>query len=586
MREAPSKTGDAALAAALFAIDPAGTLGITVRSRPCPARTRWLDQLRALLPKDAPWIKVPIHVNDERMLGEIDLTATLRAGRPVAESGLLAKADGGVLLLAMAERHSAATAARIASALDQRVVPKAYATSETDQATCFGVVALDEGLDHDERPPAVLRERLAFEVELELQSDSRGLDRLISPSDIAAARLLLPRVRADGAVVEVLCEAADAVGAWSLRAPLLALRVAHAAAALDGRTDVTTDDAALAARLVLGHRATRLPAEPHPEEQPRDETKEAKDPATDEGDGDSDHDASRQQLDDVVVAAAQASIPAGLLAQLTSLGSGGRKPGNSGRLIRSRLRGRSVGNQPGDPRGGARLDLLATLHAAAPWQRIRSATSGAARVPRPRLQIARQDLRIHRYQQRARTVAIFVVDASGSSALHRLAETKGAVETFLADCYVRREEVALIAFRGKRAELLLPPTRSLARAKRCLAGLPGGGTTPLAAALKATTLLADSIQRRGDTVLAVLLTDGRGNVALDGSPNPATAEGETRQLARHLKSTGLRTLLIDTSPRPRPSAEELATDLGATYLAMPHAGAVSLARSVKGMLAS
>jgi magnesium chelatase subunit D len=225
------------------------------------------------------------------------------------------------------------------------------------------------------------------------------------------------------------------------------------------------------------------------------------------------------------------------------------------------------------------------MHAAAPWQRIRNAALGAARGPRPPLQVRRQDLRIHRYQQRARTVAIFVVDASGSSALHRLAEAKGAVETFLADCYVRREEVALIAFRGKSAELLLPPTRSLARAKRCLAGLPGGGTTPLAAALKATTLLADSIQRRGDTVLAVLLTDGRGNVALDGSPNSATAQSETRLLARHLKSTGLRTLLIDTSPRPRLPAEELATDLGATYLAMPHAGAVSLARSVKGMLA-
>ncbi|MGH6622743.1 MAG: magnesium chelatase subunit D, partial [Burkholderiaceae bacterium] len=551
---------------------------------PCSARTQWLDQLRALLPPDAAWIKVPTHVNDGRLLGEIDLAATLRAGRPITDQGLLARAHGGVLVLAMAERHSSATAARIASALDQRVVPRAHTSAEPAEPARLGVIALDEGIDHDERPPAVLRERLAFEIELDPRYKGHE-ETNISPANVAAARQLLPRVRASDAMMGVLCEAADAVGAWSLRAPLLALRAARAAAALEGRIEVTTDDTALAARLVLAHRATRLPAEPE-SEQSDEESKDASDPADSEASDGSDDVVSPKELEDVVVAAAKASIPAGLLAELTSFGRGGNRPGNAGRLIRSRLRGRSFGSQPGEPRGGARLDLLATMHAAAPWQRIRNSALGAGSTPRARLQIARQDLRIHRYQQRARTVAIFVVDASGSSALHRLAEAKGAVETFLADCYVRREEVALIAFRGKSAELLLPPTRSLARAKRCLAGLPGGGTTPLAAALKATTLLADSIQRRGDTVLAVLLTDGRGNVALNGSPDSATAHSETRQLARHLKSTGLRTLLIDTSPRPRLPAEELAADLGATYLAMPHAGAVSLARSVKGMLAS
>jgi magnesium chelatase subunit D len=131
--------------------------------------------------------------------------------------------------------------------------------------------------------------------------------------------------------------------------------------------------------------------------------------------------------------------------------------------------------------------------------------------------VRKDDFRIQRFKHRSETTAIFVVDASGSSALHRLAEAKGAVELLLADCYVRRDRVALVAFRGRGAELLLPPTRSLVRTKRSLAGLPGGGGTPLAAGIEAGLALADGVKRRGGTPLLVLLTDGRANVARDGS---------------------------------------------------------------------
>jgi magnesium chelatase subunit D len=132
-----------------------------------------------------------------------------------------------------------------------------------------------------------------------------------------------------------------------------------------------------------------------------------------------------------------------------------------------------MGSLPGDPRSGARLDLMATLRTAAPWQRLRGPAPGGAR-----LRVQADDFRVVRFRQRAQSVTVFVVDASGSAALYRLAEAKGAVELLLADCYVRRDEVAMIAFRGDMAELLLPPTRSLVRAKRSLSALPGGGGTP------------------------------------------------------------------------------------------------------------
>ena len=112
----------AELAAALFAVDPIGTGGIALRSLPGPVRDRWLVLVRELLPVNIPWRRIPLHVNDSRLLGGLDLAATLERGHPIAQCGILAEADGGVLLLAMAERLSAATAARIGAVLDTQQV--------------------------------------------------------------------------------------------------------------------------------------------------------------------------------------------------------------------------------------------------------------------------------------------------------------------------------------------------------------------------------------------------------------------------------------------------------------------------------
>jgi magnesium chelatase subunit D len=140
--------------------------------------------------------------------------------------------------------------------------------------------------------------------------------------------------------------------------------------------------------------------------------------------------------------------------------------------------------------------------------------------------VRRGDFRLRRFHQSTRTTTIFVVDASGSAALHRLAEAKGAVELLLAECYVRRDRVALLSMRGEAAEILLPPTSSLARAKRSLAGMPGGGGTPLAAGFAAALALADGVKRGGQTPVGVFMTDGRPNIALGGAPGRPGAEAD------------------------------------------------------------
>jgi magnesium chelatase subunit D len=612
---------DEALAAVLLAIDPVGLGGACLRAAPGPWRQAWLERLQALLAPGTPLRRMPHGASDSALLGGLDLAATLSRGQPVLQPGLLSQADGGLLLLAMAERASADTAAKLASVLDTRQLHVQRDALAHSQSVQLGVVALDEGLSDEETVPAALQDRLAFWLQAPEPSgnESQALLRAAELEesehlpDVQAARARLAQLPAlDERQLKALCATALALGIDSMRPPLLAARVARAAAALAGSPAVEDVHASLAARLVLAPRATRLPApetqdaadeqeapEPTPppdqpaqeqaleqEGEPADEPdKPEESQESDESDA-PDERPSDEQLQEMMIAAASASLSPGLLAALRagqqarqSAGAGG-KAGSAHKNFR---RGRPLGAVRGELRQGARLSLLATLRAAAPWQAIRkrSAAPLAAAAQSRRIEVRREDFHIMRYKQQRSTTTIFVVDASGSAALHRLAEAKGAVELLLADCYVRRDRVALIAFRGSRADLLLAPTRSLARAKRSLAGLPGGGGTPLAAALEAAHGLAQQIARSGDTPVMVLLTDGRANIARDGSPGRAKASEDALAAARAFAAGSMSCLLIDTSPQPQPSGQALAQAMRAHYVALPHADAQGLSRAVR-----
>jgi magnesium chelatase subunit D len=603
-----SAAGDAALVVALFAVDPPGLGGVVLRSQVQPAREQWLAALRDLLPDGTPVRKMPFNIPDGRLLGGLDLIATLKANRPIAERGLLADAHGGVAILTMAERLGPGTAARLCAVLDLGEIQLPREGVVISHPARFGLVALDEGIDDEERVPTALLDRVAFLVDL------GGLDmRAIvtpeyEPADISAARRLLPSVRMEAELLQALCATALSLGAGSPRVSVLAARAARAAAALAGRSVVTEEDAVTAGRLVLAPRATVAPqtqqAEP-PREAPPDSTPEPREnpsndadsppprtPPPEESGADSQErpepdtpvEIDQQMLEDLVLAATAAAIPPGLLARLRSdaqaRAAAGRGGGRTGEFRRAGARGRPAGISTGPPRGAARLNVIETLRAAAPWQRLRGRSAASVRI-----RISPDDFRVTRQQQRAQTLTIFTVDASGSSALNRLAEAKGAVELLLADCYVRRDQVAVIAFRGKKADVLLPPTRSLVRAKRSLAGLPGGGGTPLAAALDAAASLVHLAQRRGETPTVVMLTDGRANVARDGAPGREVAHAEALKAARGLSAARVAVLFIDTSPRPSDLAKALAAAMRAQYIPLPFANAQSLAAMVKAAAA-
>ncbi|MEO1265497.1 MAG: VWA domain-containing protein, partial [Pseudomonadota bacterium] len=260
--------------------------------------------------------------------------------------------------------------------------------------------------------------------------------------------------------------------------------------------------------------------------------------------------------------------------------------GPAGAGIKSLQRGRAFASRSGLPRGGARLNLIDTLRAAAPWQPLRRDASGDGDSPVPQLKLAKSDLRIYRRRDTSETLAIFVVDASGSSAAERLAEAKGAVELLLGQTYARRDQVALVAVRGTEAQVLLPPTRSLTRAKRLLAGLPGGGGTPLASGLEAGLQLAAMAKRRGQSPMMIALTDGQANIDRTGQPGRPAAFADAIAAARGIRGTRLSAIVIDTSQRPQPRAREIADAMGARYLPLPRADAAGVAAAVGGIAES
>jgi magnesium chelatase subunit D len=585
----------AALAAALFAVDPVGLHGVSLRSLAGPARDRWLGLLKDYLPEGAPMRRIPTHITDSRLLGGLDLAATLRSAKPVAERGVLVEADGGVVLLAMAERLSAGTAGRIGAVLDRGEVQLERDGLGMRSATRIGVVALDEGLAEDERPPVVLTDRFAFLLDLHNAVESDLSVPATDPATVAAARERLASITIPDDIVGALCSAAVALGIASVRASLMAVKAARAAAALAGHESVTQEDAATAASLVLGPRATIMPAgepqedEPPPEEPPPPEPSEPENPEEPQDEDDSDT-LDPQELEEMMIAVAQAAIPDKLLAQLRegrdvrsrAQSSNGGKAGAAKKKGR---RGRPSGVRAGEPTANTRLNIIETLRAAAPWQPIRRVEAAKDGRSATLVEVRRSDFRCTHFKQRSETTTIFVVDASGSSALQRLAEAKGAVELLLADCYVRRDNVALVAFRGKAAEVLLPPTRSLVRAKRSLAGLPGGGGTPLASAIDTAGMVATGCRDRGQTPVLVFLTDGQGNIARDGTPGRPQAEKDAIESAQVLRVAGFATMLIDTARRPQAMAQKLAAEMGAKYLLLPYADAAAMSKAVRATTA-
>jgi magnesium chelatase subunit D len=573
----------------LLAVEPR-LRGMAVGAPAGAGKSSLARGMRDLLCSDdrsVPFVELPLGIDEAGLLGGLDIEATLRAGRRVARAGALARADGGILYADQVNLLPDAIINPLIAAIDTgevRLEREGLSIRSPARFVFIGSYDPAEGLPRRHLLdrlglllvlPRTMNEQARAEIVRRNMSraPAQASDAYTDELDllrglVLAAREQLPQVQIADEQIEQLLAMATLCGVEGHRADTFAVYAACAAAALDLRDRVEQEDLELAVRLVILPRATRLPPPP---DQPPDQVPPPPPPDAESDTSDAPPEPpSDEELTippEQVLSALAAELPVEL-EQLPFRALRRGKTGSRGTVAGKR--GRHIRSIPGDPQRG-RIDVSATLRAAAPFQPLRR-SQASADAQSSRVLLRADDLRIKQYRSKAGALFLFAVDASGSMALHRMRQAKGAVHALLQKAYVHRDRVALLAFRGQSAELLLPPSQSVELARRALDLLPTGGGTPLAAALLAAIDVAQQARARGimQTVL-VLLTDGRANVGLRAGRDQVAEELQT--LGRAVVAAGIQTIVVDTQRTylSRGEARKLAEWLAGEYVYLPNA---------------
>ena len=532
------------LAQRLVATDPQKFGGILFKAH----AGAQMDSLRQDIAKLAQQLNI-LHPSTsiETLCGGADPIASLTERRLVMQSGVLDRA--GWFLAPMFERLRPDLAAVIAQRMDQGTLGPLFAFDEGETSEASLALSVESRLAFcfDLREVS-LAQQLRFDAPLHHSPKGTINDVQVDPTPLVYAALQL--------------------GISDLRPVIMAQQAARYFAAWNNRTDASQEDLELAASLVFTHRANH-------QEEAVDQSPPSPEQPNDRPNSESENLDTQPPLpQDLIIDAIKAALPEGLLNTGTTLKSKNSQSKGAGFGVRQKTQsqGRPLPSIAGGKLGQDRIDIIASLRSAAPWQKIRrkhiAHHSGPIIFPR--------DLKFQRFENRTERVMIFVVDASGSAALSRLGEAKGAVELMLAQAYSKRDFVALIGFRDSTADVLLPPTRSLVQTKRKLGTLAAGGGTPLATGLETALKLALRVRQSGKLPTLAFLTDGKGNIDLAGTAGRDQAMKDAQSIARQARHLAIPSIFIDSGRRSNPKLVELAKDWDGTYLCLPRPDAQGL----------
>ena len=595
-------------------------------------------------------VDLPVGATEDRLVGSLDIEQAIKSGAKSFEPGLIAAAHRGILYIDevnLLNDHLVDVLLDAAAMGRNYVEREGISVSHAAQFILVGTMNPEEG---DLRPQLLDRFGLAVEVDGALASEERRevvrrriefeaephrfVQQWQEAEQAERERLLrsqelLGQVRVSDEILGLITDICFEYQVDGMRGDIVMYKTASTIAAYEGRTQVSVEDVREAAQMALLHRQRRQPfQQPHlvteqldsmlDEYQNRTQNREPHDQdssSSEDGGEDSDppdlDQAEPEQPESETESESDFESGSGPGEQWFETGDpysvqsfqvqqpdrrARRSTGRRATTVSDSSAGRYTGARiPPGPVGDLALD--ATLRAAAPYQRRRRASLEESReestgaMPAPAFLIEPWDLREKVRETQTGSLILFLVDASGSmGAQRRMVAVKGAVLSLLLDAYQRRDRVALISFRGTRADLLLPPTGSVELAQLYLQDMPTGGRTPLSRGLYAAleVLETERLKDRETLPLLVLLSDGRANVAMAGGisgdgGSAGDAADETKAMAALVEEKKIQSVVIDTELDfiKLGLARQVAEAMGARYLKLEELRADSLAEAVR-----